>query len=307
VKDKIQLWRKASRSNVLPVMVLPVILGAVGAFVWNGTFRPGLFAITLFGAAAAHLFSNMVNDLWDFRNGVDDAAKETAAAISTNSGFLTGGRIPERTFALATWLLFAVALACGIVLSIASGWPVIAIGLIGGFIAYFYVAPPLKFGYRGKGYSEFAILLSFGVLPVMGAYFVQTGAFDSRSFWLSLPIGLLTTLILFNHHFLHWEADREAGKRTLVVVLGEARGLLFSKSLAASAYLALILCVLLKVLPWSSLIALVSVLPLIQVYRTLGSANESKAYLPLMGAALKSTVQCGALMVLTLFLQGILG
>ncbi|WP_274363821.1 prenyltransferase [Paenibacillus thermotolerans] len=306
MKDKLNMWMKASRSRVLPVMILPVLIGAAGAFGWDGTFRTGLFLVTLIGAAAAHLFSNMINDLWDYRNGVDVAAKETAAAISTNSGFLTGGRIPEKSFATVTWAIFAVAFVCGAVLSMASGWWVLAFAVAGALIAYFYVAPPLKFGYRGKGYSELAILLSFGVLPVTGTYFVQTGAFDVRALWVSLPIGLLTTLVLFNHHFLHWQADKASGKRTLVVLWGEKRGLAFSKCLAAAAFIVLIGCVPLGALPWYSLAGLAGAAPLIKVYRQLGPENEPRAYLPLMGAALKAAQICGTVMFLSLLLQGMI-
>lgn len=304
--DKISLFMKASRFQVLPVMIIPVILGALAAFVWNGIFHPVLFLVTLLGAAAAHLFSNMINDLWDYRNGVDVTAKETASAISTNSGFLASGTLPMRTFRLLTWGLFYIALICGIVLSLISGWQVLAISGLGALLAYFYVAPPIKFGYRGKGFSEIAILLSFGVLPVMGSYFVQTSGFDYRPLMLSLPIGLLTTLILFNHHFLHWEADRAAGKRTLVVVWGERNALLFSRFLSLLAYVTLLACIMTHILPLYTILALITAVPLYRAYRTLQNENAPTAYLPLMGASLKAAVNCGFIMIVCLVVQGLI-
>ncbi|WP_102716433.1 prenyltransferase [Paenibacillus castaneae] len=299
-------FMKASRIQVLPVMLIPVALGGLGAYVWNGTFHPLLFILTLIGAGTAHLFSNMINDLWDYYNGTDAAAQATEGAISTNSGYLTKGTWSLRTFAAVTWGLFAIAAICGVILSIYSGWLVLVIGILGALIAYFYVAPPIQFGYRGKGYSEVAILLSFGVFPVVGAYFVQTSIIDYRAILLSLPIGLLTTLILFNHHFLHWQADRQAGKRTLVVVWGERRALVFSRLLLALAYLTLVLCVLTAALPIYALLALPTAIPLYSVYGRLNAHNESPAYLPLMGASLKATIRCGIILILCLFLQGII-
>lgn len=194
-------------------MLIPVALGALGAFVWDGNFNFWLLLLTLVGSGAAHLFSNMINDLWDYYNGTDEAAKQAEGVISTNSGYLTNGTWTIRAFATVTWSLFGIAAVSGIILSVISGWPVIVFGGLGGLIAYFYVAPPIRFGYRGKGYSEIAILLSFGILPVAGAYYVQSSQLDYRALLLSLPIGLLTTLILFNHHFLHWQADKQAGKK----------------------------------------------------------------------------------------------
>lgn len=303
--DKLKLFMKASRFQVIPVMMIPIILGALGAYAWKGIFHPLLFVITLIGAGAAHLFSNMINDLWDYRNGVDVAAAINSGTISTNSGFLTSGTLSEKTFAFLTWALFSVALICGLVLGFYAGWWVLIFGGLGGLIAYFYVAPPLKFGYRGKGYSELAILLSFGILPIMGSYFVQTMELDYRALLLSLPIGLLTTLILFNHHFLHWQSDKQAGKHTLVVVWGEQRAIQFSRFLLFLAFLSLLVCVIFNVLPYYSLIALVTVIPIYKVYGMLKSENPSVAYLPLMGASLRVTVRCGSIMILTLLAHGI--
>ncbi|MBH5316941.1 prenyltransferase [Paenibacillus sp. GSMTC-2017] len=299
-------FMKASRFKVIPVMLIPVVLGALGAFVWVGQFRPILFVLTLIGAGAAHLFSNMINDLWDYYNGTDDAAKGTEGAISTNSGFLTNGTWSIGVFKMITWLLFFIAALCGIILSLFSGWAVLMFGLAGAFIAYFYVAPPIRFGYRGKGYSELAILLAFGVLPVVGAYYVQTSALDYRALLLSLPIGLLTTLILFNHHFLHWEGDRQAGKRTLVVVWGEKRALVFSRVLLFLAYLSLVVGIVFKALPVYALIALPTAIPLYIVYGRLNEHNKSVAYLPLMGASLKATMRCGLVLIAVLIIQGAL-
>lgn len=299
-------FRKASRFQVIPVMLVPVFLGALGAFMWKGVFHPVLFVITLIGAGAAHLFSNMINDLWDYRNGADVAAKETPEVISTNSGFLSGGLMSERTFSAITWSLLGLAVLCGVVLSVYSGWPVLVFGGLGGLIAYFYVAPPIRFGYRGKGLSEVAILLSFGVLPVMGAYYVQTQDLSIDSVLLSMPIGLLTTLVLFNHHFLHWQADKQAGKNTLVVVWGEKRALNFSKMMLFLAYAFLILCAVIGTLPLYSLLALFTIIPVYRVYGRLKEHNPSTAYLPLMGASLQASIRCGLIMMAALLVQGLI-
>ncbi|MGO4374738.1 prenyltransferase, partial [Paenibacillus sp. MCAF20] len=65
---------KASRIRVIPVMLIPIVMGSLAAYVWDGVFDVWLFLLTLIGAACAHLFSNMINDLWDYYNGTDEAA-----------------------------------------------------------------------------------------------------------------------------------------------------------------------------------------------------------------------------------------
>lgn len=288
------------------VMLVPVALGAIGAWVWDGMFNGWLFLLTLLGSALAHLFSNMINDLWDYKNGADTVAEEEIDAITSHSGFLTNGMWSVRVYTIVTWTLFGVAVLSGVILSLFSGWWALVLGLLGGLIAYFYVAPPLRLGYRGKGYSEIAILLSFGVLPVMGAYYVQTSHMDVRAFVLSLPIGLLTTLVLFNHHFLHWKLDLQAGKRTLIVVWGEAKALRFSKILLLIAAVSLILAILVGALPYYALIAWLALIPLYNVYGKLKEHNPSRAYLPLMGGSVQATTRFGLILIVILIIQGII-
>jgi 1,4-dihydroxy-2-naphthoate octaprenyltransferase len=299
-----RLFLQASRFRVLPVMVLPVLAGAAGSYAWNHVFFPGWFLVTLVGAAAMHLFSNMINDLWDYRNGVDPIAGKENDAIATHSGLLASGAMRESQFAAWTWFLFAVALLCGLALAWYRGPWVLAYGGLGALLAYFYVAPPLRYGYRGKGYSELAIVLAFGVLPVLGSYYVQTLRFDIRAVLVSLPIGIMTTLILFHHHFLHWKADRQAGKNTLVVVLGEQRALEFSRRIVVLAIVSLIVGVLLQALPVYALLASLPMYLPWRVYRTLGPQNPPSAYLPLMSASITASVLCGLVIVLSLLAQG---
>ncbi|MNO62603.1 1,4-dihydroxy-2-naphthoate octaprenyltransferase [compost metagenome] len=287
-------------------MLVPVFLGGIGAYVWKGEFHPLLFILTLIGAASAHLFSNMINDLWDYRNGADVAAKENPDMISTNSGLLAGGIMSERTYAAITWSLLGFAVLSAVILSLFSGWLVMVYCLLGGMIAYFYVAPPIRYGYRGKGYSEIAILLSFGVLPIMGTYYVQTGEFSFSLVLLSMPVGILTTMLLFNHHFLHWRADEQAGKKSLVVVWGEKRSLRFSKMMLFLAYAFVVVCVAARILPIYALLALLTAIPLYKVYGGLKDHNPSAAYLPLMGASQKASVRCGLVMMAAMLIQGII-
>ncbi|GIP35701.1 prenyltransferase [Paenibacillus sp. J2TS4] len=304
--SRAKLFLKASRFQVVPVMIVPVLIGGIGAYAWNGVFDWTWFAVTLIGAVALHLFSNMINDLWDYRNGADIAAHSETGTISTNSGMLTSGEWSERTFARLTWSLFAFSLICGILLIFFRGGMVAVYGGIGALLAYFYVAPPIRYGYRGKGFSEVSIFISFGILPVLGSHYVQALQFDSRALLASLPIGGLTTLILFNHHFLHWQADKLAGKNTLVVILGERGAQKVSLAIFGAAYAMLLLAVALGALPVYSLIALITANPVLKAYKQLQEHNPAAAYAPLMKASLSASVNTGLIISASLGLHGFL-
>jgi 1,4-dihydroxy-2-naphthoate octaprenyltransferase len=92
-------------------------------------------------------------------------------------------------------------------------------GLLGGF---FYTAPPVKLGYRGIG--EIVIAFLFGILPVYGSYYLQTGAIDVIPLFAGCVMGILIFLVILANEFPDVAADAAVNKKTLVVCFGVRRG-----------------------------------------------------------------------------------
>lgn len=301
-----KLLLKATRAGVVLVMILPVVIGTLLATALTGQFQFLPFVLAVVGAGAAHLASNTVNDFWDYKSGADTFATNSEGEVATHSGVLVSGIMTTRQVGLLTTILFAVALACGIALAFLVGWPVLVFALLGFLLAYFYVAPPIAYGYIGRGLGEIGVLFSFGVLPVMGAFYVQTGIVSWAAFLASLPMGLLTTAILLNHSFMQWRADQQARKMTPVVAFGVDNALKFSWVIAISAYVTLVIGVLFSVLPWFALLALIT-FPI--VAKGLQAAQQIKAvpgYGQLMAATFQSDVTVGGVIILSLIATVIL-
>ncbi|WP_046225346.1 prenyltransferase [Paenibacillus dauci] len=297
--NKWQEFRQASRMHFVPLMAICIIQGTLAAWVWNGKFNVWIALITMIGACAAHIFSMMINDLWDYRSGADKAAFESDEAISTDSGYLTSGKWSERSYEIVSWCVLAVALICAVILYMLSGWGVLLLGGLGCFMALFYVVPPVRYGYVGKGMSEMAHLLSFGIFPVMGSYYVQTGYFDPRLWILSLPMGILTTLTFFNHHFLHWKTDKQVGKRTLVVRWGVTKSFYFSIVLLSLALLSIIMCAIFGVIPIYGILVLIVAWPLCRMYSEMkGEKRNLQNHQRLLWLSLRTSLQFGGLLIL---------
>jgi 1,4-dihydroxy-2-naphthoate octaprenyltransferase len=98
---------------------------------------------------------------------------------------------------------------------------VLWLGALGVACAFFYHAPPLRLAYRGWG--ELAVALCYGPLIAAGTFLVQRGTVDPRLALLSVPLGLLIGAFLLINEFPDYRADAGAGKRTLVVRLGQRR------------------------------------------------------------------------------------
>ena len=192
--NQVQLLLKATRARTLPVMVVPVIIGAILAWQQGFSFQWGLFLLTFVGALAAHLGANVINDVFDFSEGTDQAAQQLmpqGTTLATGSQELMNGTMSLKAFRGVAIVLFAIALLCGIIITFARPWA-LAFGVAGFLLAFFYVAPPLRLAYIGRGLGEIDILISFGILPLVGAYYVQSGTITTSALLASLPIGLYT-------------------------------------------------------------------------------------------------------------------
>lgn len=303
--SQFQLLLRATRARTLPVMVVPVIIGAVLAWQQGFAFQWGLFLLTFVGALAAHLGANVINDVFDFAEGTDQAAQHLmpeGTTLATGSQELMNGSMSPKAFRGLAIVLFALALLCGILIAFARPWA-LAFGVAGFLLAFFYVAPPLRLAYIGRGLGEIDILISFGILPLVGAYYVQSGAVTASALLASLPVGLYTTAVLYFHHFLHWRADAEVGKITPVVALGERNARLVGALFLLLIAFTFILDASLQVFPWYSFLAAFTVLPVLQAVRQ--ASGDLKQYLKLMAANLNGNLLSGLIIFVALLIRGI--
>lgn len=300
----LQLFLQVTRARTLPVMISPVVIGALLDWQQGYAFSWGLFALTLLGALAAHLGANVLNDVFDFGSGADQAAQEImpqGQTAVTGSRFLLNNQVSMASYRWLAVGCFAVALLCGALLSIFRPLA-LAFGAAGFLLAFFYVAPPLRLAYVGRGLGELDILISFGMLPLVGSYYVQSGAVTWTAILASLPIGLYTMSVLYFHHFLHWRADKTAGKITPVVALGERRARSAGSLILLLIALAFIVDAILPVYPWYSVVAALTVLP--AQFHLRRSTIDLKFYLQLMATNFTADLQAALLVTLALLIRG---
>lgn len=257
---KIGLAFQLARVSYFPVGIIPVILGT--AIAWHDFHHIvwWKFLVCLIGVFFAHQAANSANDYFDVLSGVDRYAYEKIPSVHgskvCSSGILPTGKLTMKEAAFVVAIFFALALACGVVLTLSDGWPVAALAVTGFFLGMFYCAPPVAFGYIGYFLGEIGIFFAFGPLPVLGAYYIQAGRFSWDAVIASLPVALLTTSVVFNQHFAHAEADSAGGKRTPVVTWGERSMRFVSQIILVAVYACVVLGALLKAFPVAALAAL---------------------------------------------------
>ena len=225
------LLLKELRAEFLPASVMPVLLGVAIAHARTGAFDPLLLALTLTGVVFIHLGANVANDYFDHLSGNDALNMQFVRPFTGGSRLIQDGLLSPRAVLNLSLALFAAAIAAGVALTILRGPYILILGAIGIASGFFYVAPPINIASRGLG--EIFIGLNFGVLTVMGAYFVQTRSVSRESFLASLPLAALIAAVVFINEFQDVSADARVRKRTLVVRMGLRR--------AAKAYVFIML------------------------------------------------------------------
>ncbi|MCZ7553186.1 MAG: prenyltransferase [Anaerolineales bacterium] len=240
--------------------VVPILAGAawvvasrrVEAFPW------ALFWLALVGGVAMHIAANTFNDYFDWKSGADPANNDYFMPYSGGSRSIELRLVSERGLLRVAWISLAIACLAGLPFLLLRGPLLLLFGAFGAFSVYFYTAPPLRLAAR-RGLGELIVGLNFGPLMTAGVVFALTGTISWLDFFVGLPIGLLTTAILWINQFPDMTSDAQSGKINLVVMLGKERARWGYLVLILTAYALVIAGVLLNLLPVAVLIALATV------------------------------------------------
>jgi 1,4-dihydroxy-2-naphthoate octaprenyltransferase len=279
--------------------VIPVLAGGALAAV-NGLFDPGLFAAALVGAVLLHSGTNVINEIYDVRQGVDSITSPRA------SHAIVKGRITERSaFALAL-VSFVLAVVVGLYLISARGPAILALGALGLAGGYFYTAPPFQYKYRALGVP--LVFLLMGPLMVEGAYFAVTGEWSFQALVVSIPVGLLVAAILHGNEWRDIGEDARAGIVTMSAEIGKEYAHYLYVALVLGAYITLGLAVAFRLLPPATLLAILSLPLLAQVVRSaeLGATGQARAIAMIDLETARLHMTFGALLVAGILLSGVI-
>jgi 1,4-dihydroxy-2-naphthoate octaprenyltransferase len=227
---RLEIWRTAARVHTLPAAVVPVLVGSGLAYGQN-VFRWDAFLWALLGALAIQVAANFANDASDAKRGADTPERLGPPRM------VAAGAVTSRQMWVATWGAIAVAAGAGIALTIIAGWLILLIGVASIVAMLGYVGGPAPYGYRGLG--EVFVFVFFGPVATVGSRYVHDMTAPLAAWLLAIPVGLLVTAILVANNYRDIDTDRDAGKKTLAVVMGrEATRVLFA-SLVLGAFVAI--------------------------------------------------------------------
>jgi 1,4-dihydroxy-2-naphthoate octaprenyltransferase len=217
-------WFVITRAPFLTAIIMPILVGAAWV-VYQGLVQPfpwDLFLLALFAGISLHIAANTFNDYFDWKSGTDQANNDYFLPYSGGSRSIELGLISEKALFRVALVSLSIASLLGVILAFRSGPGILIFGVVGALSSFFYTAPPLRLAAR-KGLGELLIGVNFGPLVTAGTVYALTGSISAADFLIGIPIGLLTTAILWINQFPDEASDRETGKINLVVLLGKKR------------------------------------------------------------------------------------
>lgn len=299
---KLLLYIEELRAPFFTATIIPVVLGTLIAWAKDNIFHPGYFLLTLFGVVFLHAGTNVINDYFDHKSGNDKANTEFVRPFTGGSRLIQKGLLTPRSVLITALIFFLLGSLIGIYLTYQRGITVLILGLIGVFSGYFYSAPPFRLANRGIG--EVVVGINFGVLVVLGAYFIQTQRLDWEPVTASLPVALLVAAILYINEFPDYRADKVVGKNNLVVRLGKEKAVVGFIMLLWATYLSIVLAVVFNVITPFALLGLLTfplALKTMKVARN--NYNNISNLVPANAGTIINHLATGILMCLAYVLQ----
>ena len=206
-------WLAGTRPRTLPAAVVPVLIGS-GVALGYAKFSWWRAGLALVVALALQVGVNFANDYSDGIRGSDEQRVGPVRLVAA-------GLAPPRQVRAAAFGCFLLAGAAGLALAAVTSWWLVAVGAGCIAAAWFYTGGPKPYGYSGLG--EVFVFLCFGVVAVAGTAYVQMDALSWLGLAASVPAGLLACALLMVNNLRDIGTDTVAGKRTLAVMLGDAR------------------------------------------------------------------------------------
>lgn len=213
-------WIKAARPRTLPLALSGIIMGC-GLAWFYGAIDALVCVLAIITATLIQVFSNFANDYGDSQKGTDNEFRlgptrtvqsgEISHDEMKSGMFWVGGL----SFIFGVWLVYAGTWQY----SKTAFFSFIGLGVLSLLAAYFYTAGKKSYGYVGLG--DLAVFLFFGLLPVIGVFYLNANYVNSNVIHLALTMGFFSTGVLNLNNMRDRENDRLSGKITLPVRLGE--------------------------------------------------------------------------------------
>lgn len=234
----VKIWLQAFRLRTLPLALSCIAMGGFLA-VSADAFRWDIFLLCILTTVFLQILSNLANDYGDSIHGADSVDRKGPMRA------VQSGRISVLQMKIAVVIFVLLCLASGAVLLIISfgqDWRALlfffGLGLLSIVAAIAYTVGGKPYGYIGLG--DFSVLLFFGLVGVLGSYYLFTKALTWPLFLPALSCGFFSIAVLNVNNIRDIESDRSAGKFSIPVRIGRTNAIKYHWFLIAAGILSAI-------------------------------------------------------------------
>ena len=262
----ITIWLRAIRIRFLFASIIAVINGLTVSLWKNGAFDITYAILTCGGVICLHASVDLLNDYWDYRRGIDQVTKRTK--FSGGTGILPENLLRPKTVYVAGMLFLLLGSLIGVYFVAIRGITIAIILAFAILSIYFYSIKIVN-----VGLGELFVAIKSAMI-VIGTFYVQTGLIDMAALYVGIIVGTLSASVLFVNSFPDHDADRDNGRRTLVIILGKKRGAKLLPLFVIVSYSLILIGILLGYTKLYSLISFISIPVAVSAIRELKENSQ---------------------------------
>ncbi|MEB6277325.1 1,4-dihydroxy-2-naphthoate polyprenyltransferase [Staphylococcus gallinarum] len=292
------------RPHTLTAAVVPVLVGTATAKIFllgsEDHLSLSLFLAILLACLLIQAATNMFNEYYDFKKGLDDHT-----SVGIGGAIVRNGMTPKRVMNLAI-AFYIIAALLGIFIAMNSSFWLLPIGLVCMAVGYLYTGGPFPISWTPFGELFSGVFM--GMFIILISFFIQTENIQSLAIWISIPIVITIGLINMANNIRDRVKDKESGRKTLPILLGKRFSIYFLAFMYIVAYVLVIYITFFK--PGGSIFFLLALLsfPLpIKAVRRFKKYDTPESMMPAMAATGKTNTFFGVLYALGIYISALLG
>lgn len=291
-----KVWWMLLRPHTLSAAFIPVTIGTVLALN-EGGIHVALFLAMLIASILIQAATNMFNEYFDFKRGLDN---ENSVGIG---GAIVRNGVKPKTVLNLAFGFFGIAILLGIYICMESTWWIAVIGLICMATGYFYTGGPVPIAYTPFG--ELVAGFFMGMVIILLAYYIQTGTISAISVIISIPIAFLVGNIMLSNNIRDLDGDKENGRKTLAILIGRKKAIIFLAATFAASYAVILVMIAFGYLSAWALLVLISTPKAYSAVKKFIGKSVPLEMMPAMKATAQTNIQFGFLLAIGLFISTI--
>ncbi len=285
------IWWNLLRPHTLTASFVPVLLGTILALQIT-EINILLFLAMLLASILIQAATNMFNEYYDYKRGLDHAE-----SVGIGGAIVREGVHPTTILALAL-SFFGISMLLGIYICASSSWWLAAIGSGCMLVAYLYTGGPFPIAYTPFGEIFAGLFMGLGIILI--AFFIQTGQISTTVMLVSVPSSILIGAILLANNIRDLDGDKENGRKTLAILVGHKHAISVLAMMFIVSFIWVIGLFLMDVVPFWTFLIFLSVPKAIKATKGFIGKKKPIEMMPAMQATAQTNTMFGFLLAIGL-------